>query len=200
MSKNNDKITKFKFFLDLDKEVEYINKMNKEGWKLVYIKGGCFYTFVKTAPDEYITVIHAESKEKISEVTTFAAQCGYENIPHTMDGFGDIMYLTGKKNEVSDEFASDYEEQVNVIERIRKKFIVISVIHAVLDVLLLLEAVAINAFVFFPEFDASIIPFALGFDIFCLIYLILSFILLSIQRKYKKKIKALKSDSMIYES
>lgn len=58
-------------------------------------------------PDEYITVMYAESKENISGVTAFAAQCGYETIPHTMDGFGEIMYLTGKKSEVSKDFVNE---------------------------------------------------------------------------------------------
>ena len=97
MSKTKDTITKLKLFLDLDKEIEYINKMNRNGWKLVYIKGGCLYTFVKTEPDEYFTVLYCEKKENISQISTFAAQCGYENIPHTMDGLGDLLYLTGKK-------------------------------------------------------------------------------------------------------
>lgn len=200
MMSNCNKITEFKLILDLDKELEYINKMNRDGWKLVYIKGGCLYTFVKTAPDEYFTVIHAESKEKISEVTAFAAQCGYENIPHTMDGFGEIMYLTGKKNEVSEEFASNCKEQASVIEKIYKKYFIFGILYIVLDILLLLEACVLNAFVFVPEFDAEVIPVAVGFDIVILIYLAVSFVLFSILRKYKKKLKALQCDAMIYET
>lgn len=39
--KNKDKITKIKFFLVFEKEINYINDMNKKGYKLAYIKGGC---------------------------------------------------------------------------------------------------------------------------------------------------------------
>ncbi len=199
MSKNKDKITKLKLFLDLDKEIEYINEMNKQGWKLVYIKGGCLYTFVKTQPDEYFTVIHAECKEKISEVTTFAAQCGYESIPHTMDGFGDVLYLTGKKSEVSEVFAGDFKAQEDVIKRLYNKFLVFVVIFAIIDSLMFLEVLFFNFFTFFPEFDPVILPFTLGFTIFFLIYMIPSVMVISITRKYKKKLKTLKKESLIYE-
>ena len=104
---DNVNIKKFKLFFSLDKELEFINKMNKEGWKLVYIKGGCLYIFEKTEPDEYFTILHATAKEKVLEISSFAAQCGYQAIPHTMDGFGDILYLTGKKAEVSPEFVCE---------------------------------------------------------------------------------------------
>jgi thiamine biosynthesis protein ThiI len=65
---DNSNITKCKLFFSLDKELEFINKMNREGWKLVYIKCGCFYTFEKTEPDEYFTVLHATAKEKVLEL------------------------------------------------------------------------------------------------------------------------------------
>ena len=55
-------INKFKLFFSLDKELAFINKMNKEGWKLVYIKGGCIYSFEKSEPDEYFTILHATAK------------------------------------------------------------------------------------------------------------------------------------------
>ena len=70
---DNSNITKCKLFFSLDKELEFINKMNREGWKLVYIKCGCFYTFEKTEPDEYFTVLHATAKEKVLELSSFAA-------------------------------------------------------------------------------------------------------------------------------
>ena len=44
---DNSNITKCKLFFSLDKELAFINKMNKEGWKLVYIKGRVIYSFEK---------------------------------------------------------------------------------------------------------------------------------------------------------
>ena len=49
---NKEMMKKTKLFFSLEKELNYINEMNKEGWKLVYIKGGCVYHFEKTEPDE----------------------------------------------------------------------------------------------------------------------------------------------------
>lgn len=34
MKNNKDKITVFKGFFDLEKEINWINEMNKKGWKL----------------------------------------------------------------------------------------------------------------------------------------------------------------------
>lgn len=62
--KNKDKITQCRFYFDLEKELKYINEMNKQGYKLVYIKSGCLYTFIKTQPDEYTTIFYAVEKEK----------------------------------------------------------------------------------------------------------------------------------------
>ena len=60
---DNSHISKFKLFFSLDKELAYINKMNREGWKLIYIKGGVIYSFEKSKPDEYFTILHATAKE-----------------------------------------------------------------------------------------------------------------------------------------
>ena len=82
---NKEMMKKTKLFFSFEKQLNYINEMNKEGWKLVYIKGGCVYHFEKTEPDEYFTILHAATKEKVMEISAFAAQCGYQSIPHTMD-------------------------------------------------------------------------------------------------------------------
>ena len=50
---NKEMMKKTKLFFSFEKQLNYINEMNKEGWKLVYIKGGCVYHFEKTEPDEY---------------------------------------------------------------------------------------------------------------------------------------------------
>ena len=162
MSKGKNKITKLKLFLDLDKELEYINEMNKEGWKLVYIKGGILYTFVKTQPDEYFTVTYTVEKEEVSKITTFAAQCGYESIPHTMDVFGDMLYLTGKKNEVSQDFVSDRDAQIDSYRRNYKKLFILTILNVAVTALMLGETIFGIHLVILSEFD----PVSLGFLIF----------------------------------
>lgn len=120
--KNKDKITQCRFYFDLEKELKYINEMNKQGYKLVYIKSGCLYTFIKTQPDEYTTIFYAVEKEKVSQISAFVAQYGYESIPHTMDGFGNLLYLTGKKSEVDADFINDTDSKINFYTIMKKQF------------------------------------------------------------------------------
>lgn len=198
-------ITKFKRFYDLDKEIAYINDMNKEGWKLVFIRLGCFYTFVKTEPDEFITILHASKKEKISEITAFAAKCGYENVPHTLDGVGDLMYLTGKKSEVSDEFVSDNETKLEVNRIILNKFkrysVLFTVLLAFLAVFLLLFSLIIGFYTVNYNTDllkAEIIPMTVLFLLF--VYLITRVVeVFRIKSKLTKKDIELKENLNIYE-
>ena len=199
MSKEKNKITKLKLFLDFDKELEYINEMNKQGWKLVYIKGGILYTFVKTQPDEYFTVTYTVAKEEVSKITTFAAQCGYESIPHTMDGFGDMLYLTGKKNEVSQDFVSDRDAQIDSYKRNYKKLLILTIVNIAITALILIETIGSIQLLFLSDFD----PVSIGFLIFIGLFFILctSFDIAAglVTRRIKKKIKKLESEAVIYE-
>jgi len=199
MSKEQNKITELKLFLDLDKELEYINKMNKQGWKLVYIKGGMLYTFVKTQPDEYFTVTYTVAKEEVSKITTFASQCGYESIPHTMDGFGDMLYLTGRKNEVSQDFVSDRDAQIDSYKRNYKKFLIFTIIYVALTALIVIETIGSIQLLFLSDFD----PVSIGFFTFTFLFLIvcIAFDITAgmITRRLKKKIKLLETEATIYE-
>lgn len=199
MSKEQNKITKLKLFLDLDKELEYINEMNKEGWKLVYLKGGMLYTFVKTQPDKYFTVTYTVAKEEVSKITTFAAQCGYESIPHTMDGFGDMLYLTGKKNEVSQDFVSDREAQIDSYKRIYKKMFIMTIINIAITSLMVLETIATVVLFCISGFDPSVIGLLIFILSFSAIYSAIDIIMGLTARRIKKKIKLLETEATIYE-
>lgn len=204
-----DKITRLKCYFDIDKEMKYINKMNREGWKLVYVMGGCFYTFVRTQPDEYITILHADKKENLANVAAFAARCGYENVPHTMDGFGDVMYLTGKKSEVSDDFVTDNESKITVNKIVLKKFRIFTVMFAILTAL----AVAVVVDNWYHYYTSILIyclrynyapsafytTFALIDGLMLIICLISLSILFKITHRIKNRIKKLKEELSIYE-
>ena len=201
MSKNKDKITEFKSFFDLEKEIAYINEMNKKGWKLVYIKAGCFYTFVKTHPDEYITILHADDKENISSVTAFAAQCGYENIPHTMDGVGELLYLTGKKSEISGEFVNDRDSSKKYYELLHKNMKMFCIIYYIMfivftPIFLLYSAFAVTVFADIPVFASFIIAFIVAFEAF---YWGCAIKITKIKNRYKKKVLSLSEELNIYE-
>lgn len=199
MSKDKNKITQFKCYFSFEKELNYIREMNKKGWKLVYIKGGILYTFVQTKPDEYTTIMYADEKEKISEVTAFAAQCGYENIPHTMDGVGTVLYLTGKKSEVSEEFVNETDAKINMFKHLRNKYRIISVLYTILLGVMLLETLFIITIDSLENNDIAI----QGFSLFCIAFMaviaIMTIRVFTLTRKYSKKIKALEQDSAIFE-
>ncbi len=201
MSKNKNKITQFKSFFDLEKEIAYINEMNKKGWKLVYIKAGCFYTFVKSELDEYITILHAEDKENISAVTTFAAQCGYENIPHTMDGVGEILYLTGKKSEVSDEFVNDRSSSKKYYEILHKNMKMLCILYYIICIFFtpffIIETVFfVSIFKETPILSTCFITFLVAFEAF---YWGCTIKFTKIKNKYKKKVLSLGEEVSIYE-
>lgn len=199
MSKDKNTITKFKAFLNIEKEIAYINKMNKEGWKLVYIKGGGIYTFVKTNPDEYVTVLYADKKENISQVTAFAAQCGYESVPHTMDGFGDFLYLTGKKSEVSESFVSDRENLMSFYEIARKKFKTFFITYFIFCIAFIGLLVSYGVFMAVSEVKPIFMGITILLAVFLLIYTVLTAKLFTLMHSYTKKLKKLKNDSAIFE-
>ncbi len=180
---DNSNITKCKLFFSLDKELEFINKMNREGWKLVYIKCGCFYTFEKTEPDEYFTVLHATAKEKVLELSSFAAQCGYQPIPHTMDGFGDLLYLTGKKAEVSPEFVCEAPEKTDSAKRIYQRFRILSIRRRMT----------------FPGVSVVFVVFGVLFMMFTAVYVAMCIYVLVLTARARRNMKQLQKESAIYE-
>ncbi len=197
---DNVNIKKIKLFFSLDKELEFINKMNKEGWKLVYIKGGCLYIFEKTELDEYFTILHATAKEKVLEISSFAAQCGYQAIPHTMDGFGDILYLTGKKAEVSHEFVCEAPEKIDSAKRIYHRFRTLSIVFIILSILLILDCVLIlGERMTVPEAPAILDVFCVLFFIFVAIYIGMCAYTIMLTAKARRNMKQLQKESEIYE-
>lgn len=196
----NPNINKFKLFFSLDKELAFINKMNKEGWKLVYIKGGCIYSFEKSELDEYFTILHATAKEKVLEISSFAAQCGYQTIPHTMDGFGDLLYLTGRKAEVSPEFVCEAPEKINSAERIYHRFRTLSIVFIILSVLLVLDcALILWARMTAPEASVVLTVFGVLFMLFVAIYIAMCIYVNVLTAKARRNFKQLQKESEIYE-
>ncbi|MBR6577934.1 MAG: DUF2812 domain-containing protein [Clostridia bacterium] len=105
------KLTRIRCFVDKKKEEEYLNEMNKKGWKLEYLQFGCIFNFTESEPNEYFTSIYATDKPKVLQMTSAAILSGYDNIPHTYDGRSNFLYLTGKKGKVDKNFISDNENR-----------------------------------------------------------------------------------------
>lgn len=196
--KNKNKITKTKFFLDLEKEINYINNMNKKGYKLVYIKGGCIYSFIKTKPDEYTTILYATEKEQLSQMTAFIAQYGYESVPHTMDGFGNLLYLTGKKSEVAADFINDTESKIkfnSIMKRQLSRFtnIYLAMLIIFLTCTVLLFSIAITDNLIFLYVIAGV------YAVISLFYAISTAIIYKQKNRYKKRLEKIQSDSILFE-
>lgn len=196
--KDKNTISQVKFYMNIEKEIKYINEMNKKGWKLVYIKGGCIYTFVKTEPDEYKTILYAEKKENISHMTAFVSQYGYENIPHTMDGLGDMMYLTGKKSEINEDFVDDTQSKLNFNKIMKKRLSTFCIIYHIEAIFV---AILTALYVELCILDGHPFIYTLtGILGFVLIFTVCSDVALVKQKiKYKKNIKELQNNSIIYE-
>lgn len=197
---NKETMKKFKLFFSLDKELQFINEMNRAGWKLVYIKGGCIYHFEKTEPDEYFTILHAIEKEKVMEISAFAAQCGYQSIPHTMDGIGDFLYLTGRKAEVSPEFVCEAPEKTESAKRIYHRFRTLSIIFVVISLLLMYESgFIVGMRMADPEASGFMTVFGILFMLFSVVYLAMCVYVVMLTAKARRSFKQLQNESEIYE-
>ena len=197
---NKETMKKSKLFFSLEKELNYINEMNKAGWKLVYIKGGCVYHFEKTEPDEYFTILHAATKEKVMEISAFAAQCGYQSIPHTMDGYGDFLYLTGKKAEVSPEFICEAPEKAESAKRIYHRFRTLSIVFVVISLFLMYQAgFMIGARMADPDASVALTVICVLFTLFAAVYLAMCVYVLMLTAKARRSYKQLQKESEIYE-
>lgn len=83
---SDERLKHRKQFFDYEKELAYINEMNRLGWKLERVRHGRVYEFVKTEPEEYTTLIYAEKRSKLKETEALARRCGYETIPTRRTG------------------------------------------------------------------------------------------------------------------
>lgn len=194
MSNKSDTKKVWKFFMDLDKELEYINKMNDLGYKLVCENFGFVFTFKKAEPGEYVTIVHGEKKENFSQISKVAIECGWEIIPHPMDGLSEILYLTGKKDEVG-EFTTDRESKLKSYTLMHKKFKVISIVYYILLAAFYTFTI-FTALILIPEGDYV---YTIFYGVFSVLYTLLTIPLVKITRRYKKRINKLLNDSLIYE-
>lgn len=138
---SKDKLTQIKHFFDFEKELAYLNEMNRLGWKLERLKLGCVYSFSKTEPEEYTTLIYAENRSRLEETAALAHRCGFEQIPHRFDGMQRLLYLTGRHDEVSPVFYNDSESIIRAQRIMFKRYFVLSVVLPLICAALIAESV-----------------------------------------------------------
>lgn len=194
----NDRLKQHKLFFDLEKELAYINEMNRLGWRLERVDLGWSYSFAKTEPEEYTTLIYAENKSKLEETAALAKRCGYELIPHTADGMKEALYLTGRKSEVSPVFYNDSESVLRAHRMMFKRFFVMSAVSLILLLAMLAELVL---FFIIPAVNSGKSPMEIplffsltvGFSALTLLFLGLVFIFaggtLRVKNKTEKLLK-----------
>lgn len=193
---SNKKLTQNKRFFDFEKELDYILEMNRLGWKLERVKFGRTYCFVKSQPGEYTTVIYAEKEKKLKKTAAFAESCGYELIPHTADGLKNVLYLTGKKNEVSPKFQNNGDSLLRAQRMMFKRFFVMSVICVIILAAMITE---LSLLFIVPLISSGKSPFenplffalTIGFSVLTLIFLIFSCVYIRSTLRVKKNIEKL---------
>ncbi len=193
---SNEKLTQTKRFFDLEKELSYIGEMNRLGWKLERVKLGKTYCFAKTEPREYTTVIYAEKESRLKETAALAERCGYEVIPHGADGLKNVLYLTGRKSEVSPVFQNNGDSLLRAQRIMFRRFFVMSVICVLISAAMITELslMFIVPLISSGEklFDHPLF-FALtvGFSLLTLIFLILTCVYIRSILRVKSKIEKL---------
>ncbi|MBQ7291940.1 MAG: DUF2812 domain-containing protein [Clostridia bacterium] len=118
----NKIITKIRFFANLEKELEFINKMNSLGYKLIFVQFGIFYKFKKVSYSDGFTIIYATDKTKISDISAAALLGGYDIINHTFDGMGNFLYLTGRRCKADEDFVSDNEGKLTYYNSLKSYY------------------------------------------------------------------------------
>lgn len=85
--------TKFRSYLTIDREEQFLNEMCQKGWKPVKIILGVFFKFERCKPGEYIARVTTTTKgdgteadqQKRTQLIEFLTDSGAEIIPNTHD-------------------------------------------------------------------------------------------------------------------
>lgn len=109
--------TVFKAFINREKEEAYLNKMNKQGWKLVSVRFA-FYTFEKTEPDQYTTVLHFADRLYQTTFIRTVTECGGE-IPYQSNAGNCILFYISLPSDTKNvEFLTDNRSKLDSKKRL----------------------------------------------------------------------------------
>ena len=194
MSKS--RLKQHKLFFDIEKENEYVSEMNRLGWKLDRVKLGWTYEFSKSEREEYTTVIFAEKGSKVKETAALARRCGFEPVPHSLDGLKNVLYLTGRRDEVSPVFHNDSKSLMRAHRLAHRRFCILSVICVLILAVLFCE---LTAFFIIPSVSSgkspSEFPLFFGltvlFSVLTLIFAVLTVVFIRSALGAKSKLEKL---------
>lgn len=195
MSKS--RLKQHKLFFDIEKENEYISEMNRLGWKLDRVRLGWIYEFSRTGREEYTTVLFAEESSAVNKTKAFAKRCGFELIPHRFDGLKSVLYLSGRRSEVSPVFHNDSKSLMRAHGLMHRRFSVLSVVCVLILAVIFCE---LTAFFIIPSVNSgkslSDYPLFFGmtvlFSVLTLIFAVLTVVFIRSALGAKNKLEKLK--------
>ncbi|KGR77764.1 hypothetical protein CD29_14045 [Ureibacillus manganicus DSM 26584] len=121
-------MTKIRFFLDYEKEEQWVNEMCLKGWHLVKFGVGNF-KFVKGEPGEYIyrneMITSLGKKDNSKEYISFLNETGVELVAQ----FGPWAYFRKKFSEGPFELYSDTSSKIQYLNRIIYLFVFFALIN-----------------------------------------------------------------------
>ena len=206
------KMTEFRLFADVEKEVAFINKLNKQGWKLEFIHLGAFYKFVKTN-EKYFTTVYVTDRSNIQKMISAAVMSGYEVVPCLSidSSMSKFLYLTGREGEVDEEFVNDNGSKLNHLKNIKNSYLFQFIIVLIPCIMLLLPAVITLRSIIkvlkniedlcaehLSEFiKNTALVWGLGF--IGLVMFVIAICIFRIYLRERKRYKSLKKDMALYE-
>ena len=118
-----------------------------------------------------------------------------------MDGMGNTLYLTGRKEDVSEDFVSDKSDKITFYKVFKKNFQNFFIFYVIVDLLLILVDVGstLGCIRYNGTFPSDMIAFFAVYYSLSAVYIGFTFKLIQIIRKYNKKIKKLKQEALIFE-
>ena len=117
-----------------------------------------------------------------------------------MDGYGDFLYLTGKKAEVSPEFVCGGPEKTESAKRIYLRLRTLSIVFVVISLFLMYEAgFMIGTRMADPDASVVLTVFVILFTLFAAVYLAMCVYVLMLTAKARRSYKQLQKESEIYE-
>ena len=177
---NSVKIFKFRFFIDHEREEQWVNNMAEQGWHLKKFWPFVFL-FEYSKSDEYIyrnEMVLKRKKDYYDFLDTM-------NIKHVYS-FGVWAYFKKRKEEGPFEIFSGKSEKIKYLSRINTLFICVCILNAF--------AVMVNilSFMLIHQFNQAF-PWICLFNVF-----LISLLIIEIFRNHKRK-KKLKLLTHIYE-
>ncbi|MBO5914093.1 MAG: DUF2812 domain-containing protein [Clostridia bacterium] len=116
-----NKITVFKAFVCRKKEETYLNEMNKRGWKLSMLRFG-FYTFIKTEPNEFMTVLHFAERQYQTTFLRTVTECGCEVAHQESAGKYILFYINAPVGSENIDFLTDNQSKLNFNKRLSLQY------------------------------------------------------------------------------